>query len=154
MNKKQNGKSRFIKGGTAGSLLFGLLIAGVCAPGRLWSVPSRPQFLVGADLSSATQYESAGIVFKDAGQPKPLLQIFRDHGANCIRLRLFVNPEGRGEVVNDLPYTLALAKRAKALGCLILLDFHYSDTCWHHGNTALFDDSDNALPALSVFRQR
>ncbi len=94
-------------------------------------------FLRGADLSSLPQYEEAGIVFKDGGASRPALDIFRSHGANAIRLRLFVDPDGHGCVVNDLPYTVKLAKRAKAAGFLILLDLHYSDTWADPGHQAI-----------------
>ncbi len=87
-----------------------------------------PGFLMGVDLSSAALYEARGVVFKDDGQAKPLLQIFRDHGANAVRLRLFVHPTGKGEAINDLPYTVALARQAKALGYILLLDLQYSDS--------------------------
>ena len=76
----------------------------------------------------APKLEEKGIVFKDAGQPKDIFAIFKDHGATCIRLRLFVDPSGEGAVVNDLPYTIALAKRVKSAGLLFSLDLHYSDT--------------------------
>ena len=72
--------------------------------------------------------EATGIVFKDDGKPTDIFTIFRAHGANCVRLRLFVHPNGKDGVVNDLAYTLALAKRVKAAGLLFSLDFHYSDT--------------------------
>jgi arabinogalactan endo-1,4-beta-galactosidase len=82
-------------------------------------------YAVGADLSWLKQAEDAGVVLKDDGEPKPGLQIFRDHGYNWIRLRLFHTPT---ELPNDLEYTLAMAKEAKARGFKILLNFHYSDT--------------------------
>lgn len=54
------------------------------------------------------------------------------YGANCFRLRLFVNPKPRDEwggfTGNNLEYTLSLAKRVKALGAKLVLDLHYSDT--------------------------
>jgi arabinogalactan endo-1,4-beta-galactosidase len=53
------------------------------------------------------------------------LMIFKDHGYNWIRLRLFNNPT---ELPNNLEYTMALAKKAKESGFNFLLDFHYSDT--------------------------
>jgi arabinogalactan endo-1,4-beta-galactosidase len=83
------------------------------------------EYAIGADLSSVGQAEHAGVVFKDGGQPKPALQIFKDHGYNWIRLRLFHTPT---QLPNNLEYTIALAKQAKALGYKFLLDFHYSDT--------------------------
>jgi arabinogalactan endo-1,4-beta-galactosidase len=59
----------------------------------------------------------------------PVLEILRDHGYNWVRLRIFVHPaDTTTDLPNDLPYTIALAKRAKALGFHLLLDFHYSDT--------------------------
>lgn len=88
---------------------------------------TRPtlDYAIGADLSFLRQAELKGTVFKDEGRAKPGLTIFRDHGYNWIRLRLFHTPT---ELPNDLAYTLALAREAKALGYKILLDFHYSDT--------------------------
>ena len=56
----------------------------------------------------------------------PLL-IFKDHGCNYVRLRLFLAPNGKDGQVNSLSYTLRLAKRAKQAGLKFLLDFHYSD---------------------------
>jgi arabinogalactan endo-1,4-beta-galactosidase len=50
------------------------------------------------------------------------------HGWNCFRLRIFVNPDGRGGVINSLEYTRALARRIKTAGAALILDFHYSDT--------------------------
>jgi arabinogalactan endo-1,4-beta-galactosidase len=83
------------------------------------------EYAVGADLSFLKQAEDRGTVFKDNGEAKPALQIFKDHGYNWIRLRIFHTPS---ELPNNLEYTLALAKSAKALGYRFLLDFHYSDT--------------------------
>jgi arabinogalactan endo-1,4-beta-galactosidase len=82
-------------------------------------------YAIGADLSFLRQAEQRGTKFKDGGVEKPGLQIFRDHGYNWIRLRLFHSPT---QLPNDLAYTLATAKEAKALGMKFLLNFHYSDT--------------------------
>jgi len=82
-------------------------------------------FAVGADLSFLKQAEEHGIVFKDGGVAKPGLQIFKDHGYNWVRLRLFNAPT---QLPNNLEYTIALAQDAKKLGYKFLLDFHYSDT--------------------------
>jgi arabinogalactan endo-1,4-beta-galactosidase len=89
---------------------------------------ARSPFLFGGDISMAPKLEEEGVVYKDAGQPKDIFAIFHDRGATCVRLRLFVQPNGRGGVVNDTSYTIALAKRVKAAGLLFSLDFHYSDT--------------------------
>lgn len=82
-------------------------------------------YAIGADLSFLKQAEEKGTVFKDNGQAKAGLQIFRDHGYNWIRLRLFHTPTS---LPNNLEYTLALAKDAKKLGYKFLLNYHYSDT--------------------------
>jgi arabinogalactan endo-1,4-beta-galactosidase len=51
---------------------------------------------------------------------------------NLVRLRLFVDPSHDfGHTLGatqDLPMTLAMARRARALGLGVLLDLHYSDT--------------------------
>jgi len=97
--------------------LFLLLIFGLESKGQ--------NYLIGADLSFMKQTEERGFVFKENGQPKPCLQIFKDHGYNWVRLRIFHTPK---ELPNTLEYTLALAKQAKKQGFKFLLDFHYSDT--------------------------
>ncbi len=79
----------------------------------------------GADQSFLKQAEERGTVFRENGQAKPGLQIFKDHGYNWIRLRLFHTPT---QLPNNFEYTLALAKEAKKLGFKFLLNYHYSDT--------------------------
>ena len=86
---------------------------------------SAADFAIGADLSFLKQAEARGAVFKDSGATKPGLQIFRDHGYNWIRLRLFHSPTN---LPNNLDYTLALAQQARELKFKFLLNFHYSDT--------------------------
>jgi arabinogalactan endo-1,4-beta-galactosidase len=86
---------------------------------------SAAEYAIGADLSFLKQAEDRGKIFKDNGQAKPGLAIFKDHGYNWIRLRLFHTPT---DLPNNLEYTIALAKAAKQLGYRFLLDYHYSDT--------------------------
>ncbi|MBX3432500.1 MAG: glycosyl hydrolase 53 family protein [Pirellulales bacterium] len=85
----------------------------------------RLGYAVGADVSFLFSAEQTGRQFKDDGVVKPGLQILKDHGYDWVRLRLFHTPT---RLPNDLEYTLAAAKQAKALGFRFLLDFHYSDT--------------------------
>ena len=87
-------------------------------------------FWVGGDLSLVPRVIELGGVYRDEhGRPiKDVLQFLKDRGWNTVRLRLWVNPTGRREYVNDLPYTLKLAKQLKAHGLRFVLDFHYSDT--------------------------
>src|SRR5579862_3865533 len=82
-------------------------------------------YAIGADLSFLKQAEEKGTAFKENGTTKPGLQIFKDHGYNWIRLRLFHSPT---KLPNNLEYTIALAKEAKKLGYKFLLNYHYSDT--------------------------
>jgi arabinogalactan endo-1,4-beta-galactosidase len=89
---------------------------------------ARRQFVTGADISMLPEIEHLGGVFRENGARRDCLDIMEGHGCTCFRVRLFVNPDHRGGVVNDLPYTLALAGRIKAAGMTLLLDLHYSDT--------------------------
>jgi arabinogalactan endo-1,4-beta-galactosidase len=82
-------------------------------------------YAIGADLSFLKDAEDRGFRFMENGKVKPGLQIFRDHGYSWIRLRLFNKPT---DLPNNLGYTIALAKAAKADGMKFLLDYHYSDT--------------------------
>ncbi len=83
------------------------------------------EYAIGADLSFMKQAEDNGFKFKENGEAKPCLQIFKDHGYNWVRLRLFHTPT---RLPNNLEYTIALAKEAKKQGFKFLLDYHYSDT--------------------------
>lgn len=85
-------------------------------------------FLLGGDISALSAIEQHGGVFRHNGQPQDVVKTLGDYGCNCMRLRLFVKPNYRNVVVNDLPYTLALAKRIKKAGQKLILNFHYSDT--------------------------
>lgn len=89
------------------------------------SIPRPLIFAVGADMSFLKSAEDRGVKFKDNGVEKPGLEIFRDHGYDWIRLRVFHAPT---DLPNSLAYTIAAAKDAKARGYKFLLDWHYSDT--------------------------
>lgn len=73
-------------------------------------------------------------MFRDGGEAKPGLQIFRDHGYNWIRLRLFHTPT---RLPNNLAYTIAAAQDARKLGFRFLLNYHYSDTWADPGKQTL-----------------
>ena len=93
-----------------------------------WSFSSRASdFAFGADLSFLKQAEDRGKIFKDGTNALPGLQIFKNHGYNWIRLRVFVEPVSNN-LPNDLKYTLALAQDAKRLGYKFLLDLHYANS--------------------------
>jgi arabinogalactan endo-1,4-beta-galactosidase len=105
-------RARYLRfgGGCAGELrMFGQ------APGD-WAL--------GGDLSFTLLEEEAGTVFTDRGRPKPVERIMADHGSNYARLRLWINPPaGYPDLLTDLE----MARRFKAAGMKIYLDFHYSD---------------------------
>ena len=101
---------------------LGVLVVVLCCPG---APACADDYAIGADLSFLKQAEDRGTVFKDHGKAKPGLQIFKDHGYNWVRLRLFHSPKS---LPNNLEYTIALARAAREQGFRFLLDFHYSDT--------------------------
>ncbi|HZI33505.1 MAG TPA: glycosyl hydrolase 53 family protein, partial [Candidatus Binatia bacterium] len=103
------------------------ILTGVFGLGVMANLGRASEFAFGADLSFLKQAEDNGQVFKDGTNAVPGLQLFRSHGFNWIRLRLFVEPVG-GNLPNDLAYTLAEAKAAKKLGYKFLLDLHYAST--------------------------
>src|SRR5271154_6428522 len=115
-----------INGRWMNPLSKGLFIA-ACSFLLAAGVSRAADFAFGADLSFLKQAEDGGKVFKDGTNAMPGLQIFRDHGYNWIRLRIFVEPVGQ-HLPNNLEYTLATAQAAKKLGYKFLLDFHYSST--------------------------
>jgi arabinogalactan endo-1,4-beta-galactosidase len=87
---------------------------------------SREKELIkGVDISTLLEIEDNGGIFKENGNPKDALEIFRGHGINYIRLRVWHTP---GSGYCDLTKTLSMANRIKDLGLKLLLDFHYSDT--------------------------
>jgi arabinogalactan endo-1,4-beta-galactosidase len=85
---------------------------------------SPAPFYLGADISTLAEVERRGGVYIDGDQPGDALSIFLKHGWTCFRLRIWVNPRNG---MNGLAYTTQLAKRIKAAGGTLMLDFHYSD---------------------------
>ncbi|GAB1311328.1 Arabinogalactan endo-beta-1,4-galactanase [Madurella fahalii] len=80
----------------------------------------------GVDWSSVIVEERAGVQYKNTnGQAQPLERIFAENGVNTVRQRVWVNPRDGNY---NLDYNIALAKRAKAAGLGVYIDFHYSDT--------------------------
>jgi beta-galactosidase len=88
--------------------------------------------ILGADISFLPELEAKGVKFSDKGVEKDAIQILKEHGFNYIRLRIFNDPAGpKGYSPTkgfcDLEHTRQMAKRVKAAGMKLLLDFHYSD---------------------------
>jgi arabinogalactan endo-1,4-beta-galactosidase len=102
---------------------------------------AQSNFLAGADFSDLKFFEDRGITYKDGGQVQDGLQILKNHGINCIRLRLWTSSAAQASsdpynYGNNLAYTLPLAQRVKNAGLLFLLDYHYSDTWADPGKQA------------------
>jgi beta-galactosidase len=99
--------------------------------GAAWK--ARPvSKMMGADISFLPELEDRGVKFSDKSGERDAIQILKDHGFNYIRLRIFDNPArdsgySPGKGFCDLAHTLQMAKRVKAAGLQLLLDFHYSD---------------------------
>ena len=101
------------------------LAAAVLALTALYQ-PLAEAMVKGADVSWLTQMEKSGYKFyNDSGSQQDLFPILKAHGMNAIRLRVWVNPANGWNNITDV---VAKAKRAKAAGFDILIDFHYSDT--------------------------
>lgn len=95
--------------------------------------------MIGADISFLPQIENGaqrgrnGLEkFLEQGKPVDAIALLKQHGFNYIRLRVFVNPENPegyapGIGFCGLDSTLSMARRVKAAGMGLLLDFHYSD---------------------------
>lgn len=103
------------------------------------AVKTRPfnampaDFIKGADISTLLEAEQHGAKFYNQnGQQQDAIAILKANGVNTVRLRLWVDPQDAdgntyGGGSNNLENTIALAKRVKAQGLQLLLDFHYSD---------------------------
>lgn len=84
-------------------------------------------FFYGADLSYVNEMEDCGAIYKNRnGAPIDVYNIFKDEGANLVRLRLWHTPDWTNySNYNDVKKAI---QRAKSYGLKVLLDFHYSDT--------------------------
>jgi len=87
-------------------------------------------FTFGADLSFANEMDDCGAAYRDGGKAKDVYAIFKEHGTNVVRLRLWNNPTWtKYGNLDDVKRSIA---RAKAQGMKVLLDLHYSDD-WADG---------------------
>ena len=90
-----------------------------------------PQLSVlGADVSSLKKSEDLGGKYLDNScgncpRPGDALNILENHGANFIRLRVWVNP---ADGYHTMAEAAAMAQRAHAQNLDLLVDLHFSDT--------------------------
>ena len=90
------------------------------------AIVKNGDFVKGADVSGLPVQEQRGVRFHDRqGRERECLELLKDdYQMGAIRMRVWVNPRD-GEC--DKYALLAMAKRVKALGMDLMVDFHYSD---------------------------
>jgi arabinogalactan endo-1,4-beta-galactosidase len=105
------------------TILLTWLIAAVAT---VWA-QSEKDFVKGADVGFLLGQERQGQKFHDVnGNERECLQLLKnDYQMSAIRMRVWVNPHGGTNDKNEL---LTIARRVKALGMDLMVDFHYSDT--------------------------
>ena len=90
------------------------------------------KFIKGMDLSTLMELERCGAKYYDDGTEMDILDIIKKYDVDTIRIRLWNDPwsatgESYGAGENDLPTSLAIAKKVSEAGFGVLLNFHYSD---------------------------
>jgi arabinogalactan endo-1,4-beta-galactosidase len=100
-------------------------IAGIMLAAVFAAPAAARAFYFGADLSYANEMNDCGAVYRDNGAPKDVYAIFKDHGANLVRVRLW--NDATWTKYGNLSDVERSIRRAKAQGLRVLLDFHYSD---------------------------
>ena len=99
-----------------------------CGGIQAWGQKMDPNdFVKGADVGFLQGQELRGVKFHDRnGQERECLELLKnDYQMSAIRMRVWVNPRG-GDC--DKFALLAMAKRVKAMGMDLMVDFHYSDS--------------------------
>jgi arabinogalactan endo-1,4-beta-galactosidase len=102
-------------------------------------------FYFGADLSYVNQILDHGGQYKDDGEVRSPYKIFKDHGTDLVRLRIWHNPVWTKEIYdpdgdqlyNDLFDVEKAIQLSKEQGLKVLLDFHYSDFWTDPGRQAI-----------------
>jgi arabinogalactan endo-1,4-beta-galactosidase len=122
-------------------------------------------FVKGADVGFLTGQERRGVKFHDRnGQERECLELLKnDYQMSAIRMRVWVNPRGGDCDKNTL---LAMARRVKALGMDLMVDFHYADSwadpakqpipaAWqrHSYKQMLQDVREHTIDVLSLLKQ-
>ncbi len=97
------------------------------------------EFVMGADLSYVNAVQDAGGVYKDSSVVKDPYTIFKNHGTNTVRVRLWHNTSWQaslngGKQYSNLADVEKTIQRAKNAGMAVNLDFHYSDRWADPGN--------------------
>jgi hypothetical protein len=103
-------------------IFMALMLVPVLATAQI----KEKDFVKGADVGFLTNQERQGVVFHDRqGRERECLELLKnDYQIGAIRMRVWVNPRGGSCDKNEL---LAMARRVKALGMDLMVNFHYSD---------------------------
>lgn|GEM_PF-933989 len=107
--------------------------------------PQAAGMVLGADMSFTSNELAAGNSFTDDGSAQNPIDIMAEHGANTVRLRLWVSPPAG---YSDLSTDLALAKVVKQAGMKLFLDIHYSDFWADPGKQCIPAGWPDTFPAL------
>lgn len=103
--------------------------------------------LLGVDLSYANEMNDCGANYTEHGATKDVYQIFADHQADIVRLRLWHTPDSSSySTYSDVKRSII---RAKDAGMKVLLDFHYSDT-WADPSKQTRPAAWNAVSDLNI----
>ena len=126
----QLGRRSVLLGAAAGALVLGTSALPRAMAATAAAAPAATTFVKAADVSWAPQMEAHGYSWKNTnGQTQDLLAILKGYGIGAIRLRTFVNPSG--DPANghcSITEVAAFAKRVKAAGMAIMLDYMFGDT--------------------------
>jgi len=69
------------------NILLVLAIASLVFP----CTAAAGEFIAGADFSHLAFFEFRGVLYRDGAQAQDGLAILKQHGLNCVRLRLFTS---------------------------------------------------------------
>jgi arabinogalactan endo-1,4-beta-galactosidase len=86
---------------------------------------SQDHLVLGADLSYVNEIEDCGGIYSEIGVKTDPFKLFKEHGANLVRVRLWHSP--KWTAYSNLADVEKTIKRTKDAGMEVLLDFHYSD---------------------------
>ncbi|MFL6549555.1 MAG: arabinogalactan endo-beta-1,4-galactanase [Povalibacter sp.] len=102
------------------------------------NVEKKPELYLGADLSFMNEMEDCGGIVREHGKPRDVFELFHEHGANIVRVRLWNNATWtQYSNLDDVRKTL---RRARNAGMHTLLDFHYSDD-WADGDKQIIPEA-------------
>lgn len=112
-------------------VLMSWTMMGCSSPSNVEKEPEKVEetadFYKGADISWVTELESEGHkYYNKSGQERECTALMKEYGMNSVRLRVWVDPSKHGNWCNKED-VLVKAKRAKAHGMEVMIDFHYSD---------------------------